>query len=149
MQIEKLKHKHLPQIAEIEKQCFSHPWSLTSLQTELEKDDACFFAAVQNDVVLGYIGFNSIAGEGYIANVAVLPSYRKQGIGKQLIQAMVNAAREQGLAFLTLEVRKSNIAAIQLYEQFGFLPVGERKQYYSQPQENALLMTKYLKNKPE
>ena len=94
--------------------------------------------------VLGYGGFWAIADEGHITNVAVHPINRKMGCGSKIVQAMLAKATLLGLRLLTLEVRRSNEAAKRLYEKYGFEVVGERRKYYSQPTEDALLMTKYL-----
>ena len=81
--------------------------------------------------------------EGYITNVAVDPSRRRQGVAAQLLQVFDNFARGNQLAFLTLEVRPSNTAAIALYQGFGFREVGRRRNYYDLPKEDALILTKY------
>ena len=86
-----------------------------------------------------------VLDEGYISNVAVSAEYRRQGIADALINKLCERAEELDLSFVTLEVRKSNDPAIALYSKYGFVPVGERKNYYEQPRENALLMTKYMK----
>ena len=94
--------------------------------------------------VIGYIGMSFVLDEGYIYNVAVEKSSRKKGAGSALIQTLVNYGKKNGFAFLTLEVRESNTAARSLYSSFGFIKVGERKKYYSDPVENAVLMTLYF-----
>ena len=98
--------------------------------------------AVTGDV-LGYAGLLVAADEGYITNVAVDPSRRRQGVAAQLLQVFDDFARGNRLAFLTLEVRPSNAAAIALYEGFGFREVGRRRNYYDLPKEDALILTKY------
>ena len=95
--------------------------------------------------VLGYAGVLVMADEGYITNVAVFPEYRRHGIGAAIIEVFMNFARGNDLAFLTLEVRPSNTAAIALYEGFGFEEVGRRKNYYDLPKEDALILTRYFK----
>lgn len=144
MNIVKMEKKHLSEICELEKQCFSHPWSYQSLEAELYKNDAYFFVALKSDKVCGYIGMNTVLDEGYIANVAVLPQFQKQGIGQKLLEYLIKVSKEINLSFVTLEVRKSNEGAIALYSKNGFSVVGERKNFYSEPLENALLMTLYL-----
>ena len=134
----------LQNIFKIEESVFAHPWSLESLKTLLLDDKSVAFIAVDSNAICGYCGLNTILDEGYITNVAVLESYRRQGIGKLLVNALIDFAKENNLAFLTLEVRKSNIPAINLYKNNGFEEVGERKNYYTSPLENALLMTKYF-----
>ena len=97
----------------------------------------------ETDKVIGYAGLLVAADEGYITNVAVDPSRRRQGVAAQLLQVFDNFARGNRLAFLTLEVRPSNAAAIALYRGFGFREVGRRRNYYDLPKEDALILTKY------
>lgn len=132
----------IPAIAEIERLCFSHPWSENALREELFNDTACFLAAVTDEgEVVGYAGLHCVLDEGYIDNVAVRPEYRRQGVAGELLGAFLRFG-QANLAFLTLEVRKSNLPAIALYEKFGFFKVGERKNYYDSPREDAVLMTR-------
>lgn len=135
----------LPQIEAIEQACFSMPWTRGQLAAQLDGDRHVFLAAVDGDRVLGYVGMMYVLDEGYIANVAVAPEARRQGIGRALISALLQRADELELSFVTLEVRPSNTAAVALYSAFGFEPVGRRKNYYDKPSEDALLMTKFRK----
>ena len=131
----------IPGIAALERQCFSHPWTEEMLREELFNDSACFLAAVtEQDEVVGYAGLHCILDEGYIANVAVDPRYRRQGVAGELLGAFLRFG-QANLAFLTLEVRASNEAAIALYRKYGFQEVGRRKQYYDAPREDAIIMT--------
>ena len=131
----------VPAIAEIERLCFSHPWSENALQEELFNDTACFIAAVtETGEVAGYAGLHCVLDEGYIDNVAVRPEYRRQGVAGELLGAFLRFG-QANLAFLTLEVRASNEAAIALYAKYGFQEVGRRKHYYDAPKEDAILMT--------
>ena len=133
--------EHIPQIAALERACFSRPWSEESLQGELWNDSAVIIVAEGEDgSVLGYAGLQTVLDEGYINNVAVDEKYRRQGIADELIAAFVRFGHAK-LAFLTLEVRASNAPAIALYAKHGFAEVGRRKNYYDDPKEDALLMT--------
>ena len=133
--------EHIPQIAALERACFSHPWSEDMLREELWNDAAVFVAAEGEDgTVLGYAGLQTVLDEGYINNVAVDPRFRRQGVADELIAAFVRFGKAK-LAFLTLEVRASNAPAIALYEKHGFQEVGRRKDYYDDPKEDAILMT--------
>lgn len=132
---------HLTALAEIEQCCFAHPWSEQGLRDEL--GHGLFWVALQGDVVCGYIGCQTVLDEGYITNVAVHPDCRRRGVAQALLAAL--HAQAAALAFITLEVRQSNAAAIALYTQAGYQPVGARKGFYSHPTEDALLMTKFLK----
>ena len=141
--IEKMNINHIPQIAVLEKECFSQPWSETALADELKNEGSHFLVAVC-DEVMGYIGVQEICGEAYITNVAVFEKYRKLGIGRALIKAACNGANERNCEFITLEVRESNLPAITLYESEGFEKAGIRKNFYSSPTENGVIYTKYF-----
>ena len=141
---------HIPQIELLEQQCFSLPWTAEQLKSQLKDNQHEFIAAFAPDgTVLGYVGMMYVLDEGYIANVAVSPDARRRGVGRALIAALLDRAAELELAFVTLEVRPSNAAAIALYAGFGFEVVGRRKNYYDKPSEDALLMTLYRKGASE
>ena len=137
---------HLEELEKLERICFSRPWSRKMLAEELENQCAAFLVAEDSvsGRVLGYAGLMVVADEGYITNVAVFPEYRRQGIAAQILQVFVQFAEANRLAFLTLEVRPSNAAAIALYQGFGFEEVGRRKNYYDLPKEDALILTNYF-----
>ena len=133
----------LDRLEEMEKECFSVPWTREMLLYQMSGNNI-FLAAVNNGEVMGYIGMMFVLDEGYISNVAVTGKYRRQGIAKALISALEAKCREMHLSFMTLEVRESNIPAISLYAGLGFEEVGVRKNYYDKPRENAILMTRNL-----
>lgn len=136
-----MTNRHLDQIAALEIANFSHPWSRRQLEDELENDGAIILVAEGEDgTVLGYAGLNVVLDEGYINNVAVDSSCRRQGVARQLLGAFIRFGQAR-LAFLTLEVRASNAPAIALYEKLGFQQVGRRKDYYDDPKEDGLIMT--------
>ena len=137
---------HLDELEKLERICFSRPWSRKMLSEELENDCAAFLVAEEPETrrVLGYAGVLVMADEGYITNVAVFPEYRRQGIAAQIIKVFCDFAEGNHLAFLTLEVRPTNTAAIELYRSFGFEEVGRRKNYYDLPKEDALILTRYF-----
>ena len=135
---------HLDGVCAIENACFAHPWSRQSIEAELDNETSLFYVAVEDGQVVGYIGMSFVLDEGYIYNVAVKADCRKNGVGSALIQTLVTHCRKNNFAFLTLEVRESNDPARSLYEKFGFIKVGERKNYYSDPTENAILMTLFF-----
>ena len=133
---------HLDEVAELERICFSVPWSRNMLAEELDNLLSAFLVALDdNDRVVGYAGLQVVLDEGYITNVAVRPECRRQGIAAKLLQVFLDFARANKLAFLTLEVRASNYDAIALYGSRGFRSVGRRKNYYEHPREDALIMT--------
>ena len=137
--------EHLDRLEQLERMCFSRPWSKKMLAEELDNQCAAFLVALEPETekAVGYAGLLVVADEGYITNVAVDPSCRRQGVAAQLLQVFDNFAKGNHLAFLTLEVRPSNAAAIALYEGFGFREVGRRRNYYDLPKEDALILTKY------
>lgn len=134
--------EHVPQVAALERACFSRPWSEAMLENELWNDSAVVIVAEGEDgTVLGYAGLQTVLDEGYINNVAVAEAYRRQGVADELIAAFVRFGQAK-LAFLTLEVRASNAPAIALYAKHGFAEAGRRKNYYDDPKEDAILMTR-------
>ena len=137
----KMNESHLSQVAQIEIQCFSTPWSENALREELTNSFARFYVALCDGQVAGYMGAHNVVGEVYITNVAVLPQFRRQGIAEALIKNLTDVTFSEGAEFITLEVRKSNAGAIGLYSKMGFEIVGERKNFYENPREDALLMT--------
>ena len=139
-----MKTEHLDAVAELERSCFTVPWSRNALAEELDNALSAFLVALdENDRVVGYAGLQVVLDEGYITNVAVFPSCRRQGVAEALLHELLHRADEKKLAFVTLEVRASNAPAIALYEKNGFQPVGVRKNYYSAPTEDGVLMTNY------
>lgn len=142
MIISELKENEIPIIAEIEKASFKKPWSEESIRSSFNSKSCKFFAA-EDEKIIGYIGVSIAADEGYILNVAVFPEYRGRGVGRALVTYLIDKYKDD-LKFLTLEVRPSNKPAVSLYSSLGFEKAGERPSYYSNPTENALLLTKYF-----
>ena len=137
-----MDRSHLESIAALERQCFSSPWSVPMLEEELFNPQASFLVAEGEDgQVLGYAGLQVVLDEGYIANIAVDPKWRRQGLAGELLEVYCRFGQAH-LAFLTLEVRTSNEAAISLYQKHGFTQAGRRKDYYQDPREDALIMTR-------
>ena len=133
---------HLDEVAELERICFSVPWSRNMLAEELDNLLSAFLVALDDSGrVVGYAGVQVVLDEGYITNVAVRPECRRQGIAGKLLQVFLDFAKGNRLAFLTLEVRASNYDAIALYGSRGFRSVGRRKNYYEHPKEDAIIMT--------
>lgn len=145
MIVERMAERHIAAIAAIERACFHEPWSEKGLREELELENNLFLAAVEGEEVIGYVGCQTVLDEGYITNVAVSPDHRRRGIAASLLTTLRDQAEKKDLSFLTLEVRASNVPAITLYEGAGYVPVGTRRNFYSDPKEDALLMTCYLK----
>ncbi len=144
MEIRKMSGQDISQLAEMEKLCFADPWSVDAFLYELNNPLSMWLVCVESQKVLGYIGSQTVMPETDIMNVAVLPEYRKQGIGKKLIEELILLLKHQGVSKITLEVRASNEPAISLYEKIGFSPIGRRPGYYRHPKEDALIYGKEL-----
>lgn len=132
---------HLQAVANLETLCFADPWSVDALTEELHNPCARFLVALQGEAVIGYLGCHHVADEGFIANIAVHPAYRRLGAARQLV---TTAIQDGGtLSRLTLEVRQSNAAAIALYESLGFTKDGVRPRFYTHPIEDACIYSYY------
>lgn len=142
--IVKMTADHVTQVAQLEKTCFSDPWSEHSIAHELTNPLSLWLVAEEDGVVAGYIGSQSVCGESDMMNVAVAPAYRRRGIGEMLVDALAAQLKAAGNESLTLEVRASNAPAIALYEKLGFTQVGLRKNYYRNPREDARILRKPL-----
>ena len=131
----------LDQVMEVESNSFSIPWSRDAFFNEIETNHFATYIVIEEDgKVIGYCGVWIIVDEAHITNIAVLPSYRGQGLGDKLMRSMIEIAKEMGARTMTLEVRVSNTPAQSLYRKFGFQEGGIRKNYYSDNQEDALVM---------
>lgn len=142
MILEKMHSAHVAQITELEKICFSDPWSEKSIASELDNKLAFWLVATEGERVAGYIGSQTVMDETDMMNVAVHPDFRRRGIAEALVNGLVDALKTQGSHCLTLEVRASNAPAIALYEKLGFSEIGRRKNYYRNPREDALILRK-------
>jgi len=142
MKIVKMSAAHVPQIAQLEELCFSDPWSERSIASELENPLSLWLVAEADGHVLGYVGSQTVLDESDMMNVAVGPEFRRQGIARALIEALIAALAERGSRCLRLEVRVSNESARALYEGMGFQKLGQRKNYYQNPKEDALILGK-------
>jgi len=142
MKLTEMTQAHVAQIAQLEKLCFSDPWSERSVASELDNELALWLVALEGDTVAGYVGSQSVLGEADMMNVAVAPAYRRQGIAEALVTELIARLAANSVSSLTLEVRASNEAAQALYAKLGFAQVGRRPRYYAHPQEDALILRK-------
>jgi len=127
-------------IMQISRQCFSYPWTRKSIENEFDNNPAFYLVAKVNGKAVGFGGFWLIFDEAHITNIAVLPEYRKLGIGSILLKAMFDKAKSKDATSMTLEVRRSNSKALGLYSKFNFVKEGVRPNYYNEPKEDAIIM---------
>lgn len=142
MLIRRMQEEDLEQVAAIERETFSLPWSLKSFRDACEREDNIYLVARNEGEVLGYVGMWAVMGEGEITNVAVKETARRQGVAARLMEELICVGRELGTDIFFLEVRESNEAARKLYEKQGFSQIGIRKNFYERPQENAVVMSR-------
>ena len=142
IELQVMTDAHVAQVAQLEKLCFSDPWSENSVASELKNPLSLWLVALDGDTIAGYVGSQSVLDEADMMNVAVHPDYRRKGIARQLVTELVAALAKKGVHSLALEVRASNAPAIALYEQLGFQQVGRRPNYYRNPKEDALILRK-------
>lgn len=140
MQIIRMRKEDIIQIAALEKQVFSMPWSEQGFLDTLSMPNVIFYEAVEAAQVCGYCGIYLAADEGEITNVAVDPAYRRRGIAESMVTKLMEAAAGEGARQFVLEVRASNEPAIRLYEKLGFTGCGVRKHFYEKPTEDAIVM---------
>ena len=133
---------HVPQVAQLEKECFHDPWSENSIASELNNPLSLWLVALDGQQVAGYVGSQSVMGEADMMNIAVSANYRRMGIAQGLVERLVTLLREKDVYSLTLEVRASNEPAKALYSKLGFNQVGRRPNYYRNPKEDALILRK-------
>ncbi len=130
----------LDKICALEEQSFSDPWSRAAFESSLDNPLITFTVCKSRDEILGYILGMTLPPEGEVLNIAVCETARKRGIGRALMASYMSFAESVGAVAIFLEVRRSNLAAVALYEKCGFVKIGERKNYYKNPKEDALLM---------
>ena len=131
-------------IAYIEEECFSTPWSKKSLDESFSHTPWHFFVAIYENKIVGYGGVYVILDEGQISNIAVLPAFRGKKIGLAILEKIIDFCKNEGLEKITLELRESNYTALSLYKKCGFDIVGKRPKFYSNPTETAILMDKHI-----
>lgn len=141
VKIRSMTLKDVPAAAALERACFSEPWSENAYLSTLANENAVYLAAEKEDgALVGICGLLDILGEGDISNVAVEECFRRQKIAERMLAELLKRGKERGITAFTLEVRASNEAAIRLYEKFGFVSEGRRKNFYEKPREDALIL---------
>ena len=142
MIIKQMNEGHVLQIAQLESVCFSDPWSVNSIASELGNKLSVWLVAIEDNSVVGYVGSQTVLGETDMMNIATHPDHRGKGIATSLIKELIAELTLRKSRSLMLEVRASNDTAIRLYHNLGFAEVGRRKNYYRNPKEDALIMRK-------
>ena len=134
----------LGEIAAIENASFTDPWSRAMLASDLTKENGFFLVAAADGAVCGYADGEDICGDFYVNNIAVAEAFRRRRIGEALLRSLIETAKSRRCQFISLEVRVTNLPARKLYEKYGFSLVGERRDYYTSPTENACIYTLYF-----
>lgn len=142
LEIRRLQAEDIPFLMPLEQEAFSMPWSERNFRALLDKKDYLYLVALENGIPVGICGMVMVCGEGDIDKVLVDSRRRGQGIGRALLQELLQQGQQQGIADFTLEVRVSNAPAIRLYEQAGFVSEGIRPGFYDRPKEDAMIMWK-------
>ena len=130
----------ISEIFEIEKECFTSPWPYEDFEYEVENEDSFFTVAVIDDLIVGFCIIRRTGDDGEITNIAVRKSHRGIGVGEKLLKSALDHVRDMKFQLVFLEVRQSNLAAIKLYEKYGFDHLSIRKGYYTEPDEDAITM---------
>ena len=142
MEIILMNASHVEAVAQLEQRCFNDPWSINSIASELNNPLSLWLVALDDGNLAGYVGSQSVMGWSDMMNLAVAPEYRRQGVGEELVNALIKRLQENQISCLTLEVRVSNQNAIALYSKLGFQQVGRHPNYYRNPKEDALILRK-------
>lgn len=142
IEIRRMRPEDAEAAARLEAVCFSHPWSAKAFAQCAADENVCYLMAWEGEKLVGNCGVRNIAGDGEITNVAVDPACRRQRVGTELMNKLLETGRSMGIVAFTLEVRASNQAAIRLYESSGFLLEGTRRNFYEDPREDALIYWK-------
>lgn len=132
MRFEPLKAEYLKQLAAIEREAFDEPWNERMFLPDVDDENAFYAVGVRGeDEVICYGGFHKVLDEAHITNIAVREDERGKGIGKLLLRELIRLAKDNGIARMTLEVKDTNVRAVEMYRKFGFTVEGTRKRYYS------------------
>lgn len=141
IKIREMSNSDLPEVIDIENLCHATPWTSNSFEYEISNKEAILRVAVLDGKIVGYVCVRTILDLTHLLNLSVLPEFRRLGIGSMLLNSVLLTLRQlDSDSDVTLEVRESNIAAIKLYEKFGFVITGKRRDYFKKPEEDAAIM---------
>lgn len=144
MEIRTMTRADIARLAELERLCFSDPWSINAFEYELSNPLSLWLVADVDGEIAGYVGSQTVMGETDMMNIAVAPEFRRRHIAQMLIEALVSGLKLRQSHCLTLEVRSSNASALALYQKLDFVQIGRRPGYYRNPREDALILRKEL-----
>ncbi len=140
VEISEMTPQDVPEVAALERQIFTMPWSENGFLSSLQSQDTLYLIARREGRLLGYCGFLQSFDEADITNVAVAPEERGRGVAYEMLSELMQRGRERGIMRYTLEVRIGNAVAVHLYQKLGFISAGIRKNFYEKPREDALIM---------
>lgn len=144
--IRAMESADLPRVMEVERLAYTMPWTEATFRGLLRRRDADLFVAEMDGLIAGYAVFWAVLDQGELGNVASAPEFRRRGVARALIDAVLARAAERGVREVFLEVRISNAGARRLYESYGFKEVGRRRNYYTEPMEDALVMKREVES---
>ena len=144
MELRPLGLDDIATVVEIEKEAYPDPWTKGMFVQEVHSDQSCFYTAYVDNELVGYGGFWLVTEEAHITSVTICREYRGQGLGRLLVETLLDTAAAHGAVRALLEVRESNQVARQLYETTGFKQVGMRRNYYTKSREHAIVMVRPL-----
>ena len=149
MEYRTILKEEAPQVLALEQACFSHPWTLANIESEIEKDTGFFVGAFHEGEMVGYASLYYVEGSAFMNNVGVHPDFRQLGIGETLMKELEKLSLEKGIYTISLEVRSKNNPAISMYEKLGYKKAGTRKFFYRDPVDDGDIMTKIIRELPK
>lgn len=142
--IRRMKESDIPEVAKLEKEIFPDPWSEGAISETLEQEQTLLMVAYEDRKLIGYLILYFVLEEGEIARIAVIPECRRQGVGARMLLELEDLCEDNGITKLLLDVRESNETAISFYTSYGFVQDGVRRNFYSNPQEDGILMSREI-----
>ena len=142
--IRRMKESDIPEVARLEKEIFPDPWSEGAISETFEQEQTLLLVAYEDRKLIGYLILYFVLEEGEIARIAVIPECRRQGVGARMLLELEDLCEDNGITKLLLDERESNETAISFYTSYGFVQDGVRRNFYSDPQEDGILMSREI-----
>lgn len=142
--IRRMKESDIPEVARLEKEIFPDPWSEGAISETFEQEQTLLLVAYEDRKLIGYLILYFVLEEGEIARIAVIPECRRRGVGARMLLELEDLCEDNGITKLLLDVRESNETAISFYTSYGFVQDGVRRNFYSDPQEDGILMSREI-----